>query len=123
MQMKAHVAFGLVLALSACAGPLPMMYDKAGQPQFSAEQAQTTDQSRALRAVPPPERKLTVSVFEMPDMSGQYKESNTGQNLSRAVTQGGADILIKALLEAADAAGSTCWTALRWITCSRNARS
>lgn len=98
--MKTHVALGFILALSACAGPLPMMYNKAGTPQFEAEQAQTTDQSRALRAVPPPERKLTVSVFEMPDMSGQYKESNTGQNLSRAVTQGGADILIKALLEA-----------------------
>lgn len=90
----------LIGGLAGCDANLPDMYKEAGTAKFAAEQAQTTDQSRALMNVPRPARKLTVSVFDMPDLSGQYKETNTGQNLSRAVTQGGADILIKSLMEA-----------------------
>ncbi len=88
------------LGLSACDANLPGFYRDLDNAKFAAEQPQTTDQSQALLNVPAPAQKLTVSVFEMPDLSGQYKETTTGQNLSRAVTQGAADILIKSLVEA-----------------------
>ncbi len=64
----------------------------------------TTD---TLRNLPPPARRLNVAVYEFPDLTGQHK-SNIGGNyaeLSRAVTQGGADILVNVLREA----GSGAW--------------
>lgn len=98
--VRTAVAGVAALSLSACDANLPGLYRDLDNAKFEAEQSQTTDQSQALLNVPAPARKMTVSVFEMPDLSGQYKETSTGQNLSRAVTQGAADILIKSLVEA-----------------------
>lgn len=61
-----------------------------------------TLQNRALRAVPMPEKRVTVAIYDLPDQTGQYKESSTSQNLSRAVSQGGAAILVKALQDAGE---------------------
>ncbi|MEL6549892.1 MAG: CsgG/HfaB family protein [Pseudomonadota bacterium] len=61
-----------------------------------------TTQNRALRAIPAPAHRVTVSVYGLPDLTGQYKEDDTGQTLSRAVTQGGAAVLIKALRDAGE---------------------
>jgi len=53
-----------------------------------------------LRLVPPAKRRTVVAVYEYNDLTGQYKDSPTVQSLSRAVTQGGAPILVKALKDA-----------------------
>jgi curli production assembly/transport component CsgG len=61
-----------------------------------------TRMTSALTLLPTPARKIDVAVYDFPDLTGQHK-STTGQNyasLSRAVTQGGGDILIDVLREA-----------------------
>jgi len=40
---------------------------------------------------------VTVAVYGFEDKTGQFRPTETGQTLSRAVTQGGAEVLIKAL--------------------------
>ncbi len=59
-----------------------------------------TKQGRVLLTLPPPEQRIVVAVYDFPDMTGQYKESTNVQLLSRAVTQGGAPMLIEALQDA-----------------------
>lgn len=89
------LALGLSLAISACArneqfyeGPSP------------ASVGNLTSQNRALREVAPPANRVVVSVYRFPDLTGQYKERELVQSLSRAVPQAGAPLLIKALQDA-----------------------
>ena len=70
--------------------------------QYQAQFSQITPQNRALREVPAPAKRVTVSVYDFPDLTGQYKEPTNVQSLSRAVTQGGAPMLIKALQDAGE---------------------
>ncbi len=56
----------------------------------------------SLRRIPPPKARVTVAVYGYDDLTGQYKERDNVQTLSRAVTQGGAPILIKALQDAGE---------------------
>lgn len=53
-----------------------------------------------LGQLPPPTRPIAVAVYGFVDQTGQYKPSSSGQTLSRAVTQGGGSILVKALQDA-----------------------
>ncbi len=75
--------------------------------------AQVTQQSQSLRDLPPPDRRVAVAVYDFPDLTGQYKERDNVQSLSRAVTQGGANMLIKALQDAGER---------RWFTVLDRAR-
>lgn len=75
--------------------------------------ATITPESQALRQLPPPVRRLMVAVYDFPDLTGQFKERDSVQTLSRAVTQGGAPMLIKTLQEAG---------ARRWFTVLDRAR-
>jgi curli production assembly/transport component CsgG len=59
-----------------------------------------TQANKSLRELPPSASKVAVSVYSFADLTGQMKASDTLQTLSRAVTQGGAAILIKALQDA-----------------------
>jgi curli production assembly/transport component CsgG len=59
-----------------------------------------TQTQRLLEALPPPSRPVAVGVYGFIDQTGQYKLQETGQTLSRAITQGGSSILVKALLDA-----------------------
>jgi curli production assembly/transport component CsgG len=61
-----------------------------------------TTQSHSLRTVPAPRARIPVAVYDFPDLTGQYKERDNVQSLSRAVTQGGAPMLIKALQDAGE---------------------
>lgn len=56
-----------------------------------------TQTQKLLDAIPPPTRPVAVAVYGFTDQTGQFKPSEQGQTLSRAVTQGGASILVKAL--------------------------
>ena len=53
-----------------------------------------------LGQLPAPTRPIAVAVYGFVDQTGQYKPNETGQTLSRAVTQGGGSILVKALQDA-----------------------
>ena len=61
-----------------------------------------TRTSFSLRNLPPPSEPIVVAVYENDDLTGQYKERDNIQSLSRAVTQGGAPLLIQALQEAGE---------------------
>src|SRR3546814_13211817 len=56
--------------------------------------------SDLLADMPPPSRPVAIAVYGFSDQTGQFKPSETGQTLSRAVSQGGASILVKALQDA-----------------------
>lgn len=69
---------------------------------FGATLSTITPQNRSLRHVPLPTNRIPVAVYEFEDLTGQYKDDDDGQTLSRAVTQGGTSVLIKALLDAGE---------------------
>lgn len=53
-----------------------------------------------LRSLPAPASRVTVAVYDFPDLTGQFKDEENYQSLSKAVSQGGAPMLIKALQDA-----------------------
>ncbi len=61
---------------------------------------ETTPMQMTLRDLPAPARKVPVTVFKYPDLTGQFKPSQTVQSYSRAVSQGGLAVLAKALMDA-----------------------
>jgi curli production assembly/transport component CsgG len=54
----------------------------------------------ALEALPPPARKLDVSVYSFPDLTGQNKPNDNFAEFSRALTQGAGPVLIDVLTKA-----------------------
>lgn len=56
----------------------------------------------ALRVLPAPSKRILVAVYDFPDLTGQFKERDNVQTLSKAVTQGGAAMLIKSLQDAGE---------------------
>jgi curli production assembly/transport component CsgG len=72
-----------------------------------------TKPSYSLRTLPPPTSRIAVAVYDFPDLTGQFKELQNVQTLSKAVTQGGAPMLIKALQDAGER---------RWFTVLDRAR-
>ena len=67
--------------------------------------AAVTPVNSALRDLPPPQQRVTVAVYDFGDLTGQFKDTDSVQTLSKAVTQGGAALLIKALEDA----GNRSW--------------
>lgn len=67
--------------------------------------SQSTKSQRALKQLTPPMQKITVAVYGFQDKTGQFKPTDSGQTLSRAVSQGGEELLIKALQDA----GNRSW--------------
>src|SRR5258708_21104080 len=53
-----------------------------------------------LESLPPPRRKLDVSVYNFPDLTGQNKPNDNFAEFSRALTQGGGAVLIDVLTKA-----------------------
>lgn len=98
--MRAVSALSVAAALfaGACATPqgggmIP------GVHQLPTYQPATASQ-KALFDLPAPTRPVAVAVYGFTDQTGQFRASSTGQTLSRAVTQGGSSILMKALQDA-----------------------
>ncbi|MDB5718399.1 MAG: curlin [Sphingomonas bacterium] len=102
MKMVRRLAT-LVLA-TALAGCAPMPQSLGGsietgrQPVFP----KPTAMQKALAQIPPPDRPVAIAVYGFTDQTGQFKPSDVGQTLSRAVSQGGGSILVKALQDAGD---------------------
>lgn len=84
----------MAMALAGCQTPNAGVIEPTLTP--------VTKQSHKLRILPAPEKRIPVAVYDFPDLTGQYKERDTVQSLSRAVTQGGAPMLIKALQDAGE---------------------
>lgn len=59
-----------------------------------------TQTQKMLADIPKPARQVAVAVYGFTDQTGQFKPNEQGQTLSRAVTQGGGSILVKALQDA-----------------------
>jgi len=101
MMMSRAVALfsSLCLCLSACSSvPAPVR---------PAQAEPFTDGQLRLNRLAPPRDKIVVAVYDYRDLTGQFKPTDNVQTLSRAVTQGGASVLIKALQEAGEG---------RWFT-------
>lgn len=94
-------AFGMTMAavaLLALTGCQSVTNEGIFEPSITP----LTTQSYNLRTLPAPTRRIPVAVYDFPDLTGQYKERDNVQTLSRAVTQGGAPMLIKALQDAGE---------------------
>lgn len=86
-----------VVALSGC--QTEAVTNSISPPPFVTPVTLQNDQ---LRTLPPPTKRVIVAVYDFPDLTGQFKERENVQSLSRAVTQGGASMLIKALQDAGE---------------------
>jgi len=62
--------------------------------------AAVTPVNNSLLSLPAPQHRVTVAVYDFGDLTGQFKDTDAVQTLSKAVTQGGAALLIKALQDA-----------------------
>lgn len=85
-----------VLLVGCAADPRHLATTRA--PIFPAK----TPTQIALNALPPPGRPLSVAVYGFTDQTGKFETVETGQTLSRAITQGGTSILVKALQDTGD---------------------
>jgi curli production assembly/transport component CsgG len=59
-----------------------------------------TQTQHLLEKIPAPSRPIAVAVYNFADQTGQFKPVENGQTLSRAVSQGGGAMLVKALQDA-----------------------
>jgi curli production assembly/transport component CsgG len=59
-----------------------------------------TQTQNLLNQLPAPQRPVAIAVYGFTDQTGQFKPSEQGQTLSRAVTQGASSMLVKALQDA-----------------------
>lgn len=64
-----------------------------------------TQTQNLLHELPAPQRPVAIAVYGFTDQTGQFKPSEQGQTLSRAVTQGAGSMLVKALQDA----GNRSW--------------
>lgn len=93
---KSFIVCALLGALTGCT-EFPELKQEASPPTV------TTTRS-ILRDLPPPQRRLDVAVYDFEDLTGQFKPSEGFQTLSKAVSQGGGAVLIKALRDTGDGA-------------------
>ena len=64
-----------------------------------ARLGEETPATSDLRQLPPAREKVVAAVYKFRDLTGQYKQTETGSGFSTAVTQGTTNILLKALEE------------------------
>jgi curli production assembly/transport component CsgG len=71
---------------------------------FSTEQEMPTATTTRsiLHDLPEPQSRLDIAVYEFEDLTGQFKPSEGFQTLSKAVSQGGGHVLVKALRDTGD---------------------
>ena len=103
---RSGTTLAVALSLGACAATTtPPVSALLGEPFAAPTYQQATATGTALAAIPAPSRPVAVAVYGFTDQTGQFRPSETGQTLSRAVSQGGASILMKALQDA----GNRSW--------------
>ena len=98
--MSPWVILAMVIFCTAIFPPAGVQKPAAIKPRREPSQATLTRATavhKHLVSLPPPEKKIAVAVYQFADRTGQYKYSPNVATQSRAVTQGAASILIKAL--------------------------
>ncbi|HEY7808200.1 MAG TPA: CsgG/HfaB family protein [Croceibacterium sp.] len=105
MRVNILLACAAACALTACA-----TVTKDGNTLFpeTTSKAYIPDKTQTqtlLEALPAPDRPVAIAVYDFSDQTGQFKPVDQGQTLSRAVSQGSASILVKALQDA----GNRSW--------------
>ena len=95
--MKVIGFFSALLALSGCSSADIVNNSFVAKPPELEGQ---TTVSNLLRKLPPPAQPVTLAVYRFNDQTGQNKPSDNFSDFSRAVTQGGASFLAKALYDA-----------------------
>src|SRR3990167_5291478 len=100
----AHLRSGLVLGsaviLSACATVGEHGRTLVPETRSKAFYPDKTQTQHLLAKIPAPTRPIAVAVYGFADQTGQFKPVENGQTLSRAVSQGGGAMLVKALQDA-----------------------
>ena len=84
------------ITLSSCV-PAGSKLDPLTEP---ARLTPATKTGVALERLPPPVQKLDVAVYAFPDLTGQNKPNDSFAEYSRALTQGGAQMLTDVLTKA-----------------------
>ena len=100
--MRKTLALLALGMLSACASVGETGRDEIPPTTSLAYIPRKTETQRLLEALPPPQRPVAVAVYDFTDQTGQFKPTDQTQTLSRAVSQGAASILVKALQDAGD---------------------
>jgi curli production assembly/transport component CsgG len=93
----------LTLAMAGLTGCMSMPQD--GRNSFATTTSlayfpKKTQTQNLLNQLPAPQRPVAIAVYGFTDQTGQFKQSETGQTLSRAVTQGASSMLVKSLQDA-----------------------
>ena len=91
-----------IMAVLLTAAGLSACVSTPDQGMVAASFTPVTKQNNILRALPAPIKRVSVAVYDFPDLTGQFKERENVQSLSKAVTQGGSAMLIKALQDAGE---------------------
>jgi curli production assembly/transport component CsgG len=92
----AAVSLTALLTLAGCASLETVVEPPTHAPTLQP----ATAARRELLYIPPPAAPIAVAVYDYPDQTGQLRASDTVQSLSRAVSQGGTSILVRALQDA-----------------------
>lgn len=104
--MRFSLASGLIsLAALSLAGCMSVPQDGRNSLPTTTSLAyfpKKTQTQNLLNQLPAPQRPVAIAVYGFTDQTGQFKPSDTGQTLSRAVTQGASSMLVKALQDAGD---------------------
>ena len=102
--MRKLLTLGLVsLSALALTGCMSMPQDGRNAMATTTSLAyfpKKTQTQSLLNQLPPPQRPVAIAVYGFTDQTGQFKPSEQGQTLSRAVTQGASSMLVKALQDA-----------------------
>jgi curli production assembly/transport component CsgG len=89
----------LLLSMGGC-----MLGPTAGTAKDPMDEAASlvpaTKTGLVLDTLPPPKRKLDVSIYNFPDLTGQNKSNDNFAEFSRALTQGGSSILTDVVVKA-----------------------
>ena len=101
--MKSFLHIGRICAasmllLSGCGALVPVDGVKSSLALGNAKLTPVSRSTRDLTQLPKPEARVPVAVYAFRDQTGQFK-GQPDSNLSNAVTQGAATILVKALLD------------------------
>jgi curli production assembly/transport component CsgG len=95
-QFLACAGILVMLGVSGCSEVLPEPI--VTEPRITRD----TISTQLLKQMPPSRENTIVSVYEFADQTGQLKNRDNFPDYSRAVTQGGLSLLVKALLETAN---------------------
>lgn len=99
-SLKSGLALGCAALLAGCTTlgeDGRTLFPETRSKAFYPDKTQT---QFLLAKIPAPTRPIAVAVYGFADQTGQFKPVENGQTLSRAVSQGGGAMLVKALQDA-----------------------